>query len=114
MEHPMRPRTETQCLAGYTMINGVKVYMLFDTGSNTDAISNAFTQVWRSPVYELEKPAMLALGCISSKSKINYGTVAKTICDNENLEAYFNIANLAQYDVILGIPYMYKHDVILD
>ena len=114
MERPMRPRTETQCLAGYTIINGVKAFTLFDTGSNTDAISNAFARVSRVPVYELEKPATLALGCIGSKSKINYGTVAKTVCDNENSEEYFDIANLAQYDAILGIPYMYKHDIMLD
>ena len=114
MERPMRPRTETQCLAGYTIINGVKAYTLFDSGSNTDAISNAFARVSRVPVYELEKPATLALGCIGSKSKINYGTVAKTVCDNENSEEYFDIANLAQYDAILGIPYMYKHSIMLD
>ena len=109
MERPMRPRAETQCLAGYTTINGVKAYTLFDTGSNTDALSNAFARVSRVPVYELEKPATLALGCIGSKSKINYGTVAKTVCDNEDSKEYFDIANLAQYDAILGIPYMYKH-----
>ena len=114
MERPMRPRTETQCLAGYTIINGVKAFTLFDTGSNTDAISNAFARVSRVPVYELEKPATLALGCIGSKSKINYGTVTKTVCDKEDSKEYFDIANLAQYDAILGIPYMYKHDIMLD
>ena len=101
-------------MAGYTIINGVKAYTLFDTGSNTDAISNIFARVSRVPVYELEKPATLALGCIGSKSKINYGTIAQIECDRENSEEYFDIANLAQYDAILHILYMYKHDIMLD
>ncbi|KIM85631.1 hypothetical protein PILCRDRAFT_5303 [Piloderma croceum F 1598] len=74
MMRPIRENDEDLCLAAYVTMNGVKVYTLFDSGSTTDAVSPDFTRVVNVPIYKLEKPLTLQLGCASSRSKINFGT----------------------------------------
>ena len=74
MTRPIRVNDEDLCLATYVTINGVKVYTLFDSGSTTDAVGPDFTWVVNVPIYELEKPLTLQLGCPGSRSKINFGT----------------------------------------
>ena len=60
---------------------GVKAYTLFESGSTTDAMSPEFAKVAKMPLYTLERPMTLKLGCVGSKSKINFGTVLDTSFD---------------------------------
>ena len=114
MDRPQRKMEEIQCLTAHVTINGVKAYALFDSGSTTDAMSPEFAKVAKMPLYTLERPMTLKLGCVGSKSKINFGMKAKAHFAGQSTEEYFDIANIDQYDIILGIPYMHKNGIVLD
>ena len=55
-----------QCLAAYITINGVKAYMLFDSGSIPDLMSLDFAWVTKVSTFQLDNPVPIQLGCISS------------------------------------------------
>jgi hypothetical protein len=114
MTRPERKDGEQLCLAAYTTINGVKAYTLFDSGSTTDAVSPDFTRIANVPIYELEKPLTLQLGCAGSRSKINFGTESRVEFDSITIDTYLDVANLDKYDSILGTPFLRKHGIMLD
>lgn len=114
MERPKRRPEEIQCMTAYVSINGIKAYAMLDSGSTTDAMSNEFARVANVPLYELEKQLTLKLGCVGSRSKINYGTKVITDFADSKTSTYFDVANIDQYDVILGLPYMYRNGIVLD
>src|ERR1700677_4621622 len=68
---PIREDSKDLCLAAYIKINGVKVYMLFDSGSTMDTVSPDFTRIVQLSMKELDKPVTLQLGCSSSRLKVN-------------------------------------------
>ena len=49
-----------------------------------------------------------------SKSVINYGANATIKYEGRELKEYFDIINIDYYDVILGTPFLRKHEVIID
>jgi hypothetical protein len=114
MSRPIRRPKDIQCLTGYVDINGVSAYAMFDTGSTTDAVSTDFSRVAHMPLYTLEKPMTLKLGCVGSKSKINFGTKAKTSFAGKTTVTYYDVANIDKYDAILGLPYMNENGIVLD
>ena len=114
MSRPFRTPDEQLCLAAYITINGVKAYALFDSGSTTDAVSPDFTRVATLPVYELDNPVTLQLGCVGSRSKINYASTARVGFGSIDIDTYLDIANLDKYDTILGTPFLSKHGISLD
>ena len=63
---------------------------------------------------KLEQPIGLQLTCVGSKSTINYGAKSTITFGNARVEEYFNIANINYYDVILGTPFLWKHNITLD
>ena len=111
---PEREDGADLCLAGYVTIYGVKAYTLFDSGSTTDAVSPDFTRVSNVPILRLEKPATLQLGCLGSRSKINFTTIAVVKFGSTTAKNYLDIANLDKYDCILGTPFLRKHRISLD
>jgi Retroviral aspartyl protease len=111
---PIREKDEDRCLAAYVTINGVKAYTLFDSGSMTDAVSLDFMRVANVPIYELEKPLTLQLGCAGSRSKINFGTESHIEFASIAKDTYLDVANLDKYNSILGTPFLRKHGIMLD
>ncbi|KIM72172.1 hypothetical protein PILCRDRAFT_16386 [Piloderma croceum F 1598] len=114
MTRPIRENDEDLCLAAYVTMNRVKAYTLFDSESTTDAVSPNFTHVVNVPIYELEKPLTLQLGCAGSRSKINFGTESHIKFSSIANNTYLDIANLDKYDSILGTPFLRKHGIMLD
>ena len=114
IKRPQRIDGEQLCLAAYVKINGVKAYTLFDSGSTTDSISPDFTRVAQVPVKTLEEPVTLQLGCVGSRSKINYGTEIGLEFASITNDTYLDVANLDKYDSILGTPFLRKHGISLD
>jgi len=114
MSRPERCDGEQLCLTTYIKMNGVNTYMLFDSGSTTDAISPDFTQVANIAIYKLEKPLTLQLGCAGSRSKINFGTESKIEFNSIAEDTYLDVVNLDKYDSILGTPFLRKHSIMLD
>ena len=94
MRRPIRPPELTLCLRALVDINGVQAYVLFDTGSTTDAVSNDFARVAKIPLYALELPATLKLGCIGSHSKINFGTITDITFASKKSRMYVDVANI--------------------
>jgi len=114
MKHPSRPPEETLCLRVFVSINGIKALVLFDTGSTTDAVSNDFVRVAQLPLYTLEKPITLKLGCVGSQSNVVFGTMAKAVFALKITNTYFDVANINQYNIIMEIPYMTHNNIMLD
>lgn len=114
ISRPVRVNGEGLCLAAYVKINGIQAYTLFDSGSTTDAVTPDFTRVAKLPTYTLDDPVTLQLGCIGSRSKINFGSIAKTEFASVTADTYLDIANLDKYDSILGTPFLRQHGIALD
>lgn len=114
MSRPKRDVRRQQCLAAYIELNGNKAYALFDSGSTTDSVTPDFTRVADLPVYTLKDPVTLQLGCVGSRSKINYGVQVRTKFATIQDDSYFDVANLDKYDVILGTPFLVRHHIRLD
>jgi hypothetical protein len=106
---PEQDDGEDLCLAGYVTINGVKGYTLFNSGSMTD-----FARVLNVPILRLERPATLQLGCLGSRLKINFATIACVEFGSTASKNYLDIANLGKYNCILGTLFLRKHGVSLD
>ena len=112
--HPEQEDGEDLCLAGYVTINGVKAYTLLDSRSMTDAVSPDFARVSNVPILRLDKSATLQLGCLRSRSKINFATIAVVEFGSTTAKNYLDIANLDKYDCILGTLFLRKHGISLD
>jgi hypothetical protein len=113
-KRPAYPPEMRECLAGYVNINGMKAWTLFDLGSDCDAISPAFAQVAKIDTFELTKPVSLELGCKGSKSKITHGATVATSVGSHTADWYFDIANIAHYDAIVGMPFCSRVGLVIN
>src|ERR1700722_11892812 len=93
--HPKHVNGEDICLVAYVSINGIRVYMLFDSGSTTDAVSPDLARVAKVPLLTLDQPVTLQLELVHALT-------------------FLDIANLDKYDCILGTPFMTQHKIVLD
>ncbi|GJE92036.1 hypothetical protein PsYK624_081890 [Phanerochaete sordida] len=109
-----RPPSAAKCMTIHVTINGLKALALIDTGSTINCVSPDFARVAKIPVFELTNPVGLQLGCVGSRSRINYGTRALVDVGGRREETYFDIVNVDHYDVILGIPYMIATGLLVD
>ena len=66
------------------------------------------------PILRLEKPATLQLGCLGSRLKINFATIAVVEFSSTTTKNYLDIVNLDKYDCILETPFLRKHGISLD
>src|ERR1700720_780951 len=85
---------EDICLAAYVSINGIRAYMLFDSGSTTDAVSPDLARVAELSLLALDKPVTLQLGCSGSRSKVNFATTAMINFELVHVLTFLDIANL--------------------
>jgi hypothetical protein len=94
-------------------INGHPARALFDSGSLGDFISSTLVDQLKLKKESLTKPIPLHLAVQGSRSMINYGTMVQLEYQNINETCYFDVANLHNYDIILGTPFMYQHEVLI-
>src|SRR3984957_4579125 len=111
---PKRVNGEDICLVAYVSINGIRAYMLFDSGSTTDAASPDLARVAELPLLALDKPVTLQLGCSGSRSKVNFATAAMINFELVHALTFLDIVNLDKYDCVLGTLFMTKHKITLD
>ena len=102
-------------MAALVKVNGLEAYALLDSGSTTISITNDFARVAKLNILQLENTVTLQLGTIGSWSIINYGTKAQIELGpiKEN-NAYLDIVNIDWYDMIIGTPFMRKHNFVLN
>ena len=94
-------------------INGHNVQALLDTGSMADFISTTVVDQLKLPKETYQKPLTVQLVVHRSRSKINCGTSVRFQYQTIDCERRFDIANLDNYDMILGTPFMYQHQVAI-
>ena len=63
---------------------------------------------------KLEQPIGLQLTCVGSKSTINYGAKSTITFRNARVKEYFDIVNIDYYDVILGTPFLWRLNIMLE
>ncbi|KAJ7602461.1 hypothetical protein DFH06DRAFT_1329202 [Mycena polygramma] len=111
---PIRDIQKIACLTAELEIGGSKAYILFDSGSNTDSLTPEYARSANCNVFRLEEPVTLQLGCVGSRSHINFGARPSINFGGIKGHAYFDVANLDRYDGIIGTPFMIKHGLVLD
>jgi len=94
-------------------INGQPIRALLDTGSMADFISTTVVDQLRLPRVTYEKPLSVQLAVHGSRSKINCGTTVQFQYQSIDCKRRFDIANLDNYDAILGTPFLYQHQVAI-
>ena len=94
-------------------LNGHQVRALVDTGSMADFISTTVVEQLKLRKEVYAKPLSVQLAVHGSRSKVNCGTIVKFQYQSINCDRRFDIANLDNYDVILGTPFLYQHKVAI-
>ena len=102
----VRPQRMFRCMTVYVVVNGMKGLALLDSGSSIDCVSPEFARVARLPVFPLDKPVGLQLGCVGSRSSINFGVREKILFGGHTEEVYLDVVNVDHYDLILGVPFL--------
>jgi hypothetical protein len=94
-------------------INGHPARALLDTGSLADFMSSNLAEQLNIERVALTKPLTVKLAVQGSRSKVNFGTKVRLEYQGINCDQYFDIANLQNYDLILGTPFLFQHKVML-
>ncbi|EJD38758.1 DNA/RNA polymerase [Auricularia subglabra TFB-10046 SS5] len=87
--------------------------VLIDSGSLADFVSTTLVDQLKLPLQVLEKPIPLQLAVKGSRSKINVNVTANFKYQNINCSKTFDVVNLDNYDMILGTPFLWQHEVTL-
>ena len=111
---PLVPADSWACVIVETLIDGHKALTMLDTGSTSNFVSLAFAMVHRIHAFPLEQQLTLQLGCVGSRSRITHGANAQMQIGAFDAQLYFDIANIDQYDCILGIPFLWQNVVIVN
>jgi hypothetical protein len=92
-------------------INGQPARALLDSGSLGDFVSTSLADQLKLTKVELTKPLTLQLAVQGSRSKVNWGVQAELRYQGIKGKRYFDVANLSNYDLILGTPWLFQHRV---
>src|SRR6266581_3300932 len=101
-------------LTGLIAINRTKVFTLFDSGAETNALSPDFVRACHIPLLELPNPLVLQMGTKGSRSCIYYGTNADLTVLGQKNKHYFDVVNIERYDAIIGAPWLNTYKATLD
>lgn len=93
-------------------INGHPARALLDSGSLGDFISTTLAEQRRLNKVEFSKPIPLELAAQGSRSKVIYGVKVSFQYQGIDCLKYFDLMNLARYDVVLGTPFLFQHKVL--
>lgn len=78
------------------------------------AISPGQAYVSKADRIDLRDQMNLQLGTKGSRTRINHGARAKLRVGPVNEACYFDVVDIDRYDVILGTPFLKKHNVVLN
>ncbi|KAG0697909.1 hypothetical protein DFH29DRAFT_878387 [Suillus ampliporus] len=112
-----RPKSTTRLLPRslvvIVLINDRPCRALLDLGSLTDFVSTTVVDQLKLRYDLLEKPIPLQLAVSGSRSIVKATTTVNLKYQDVSGPCTFDIANLETYDVILGMPFLYQHQVLL-
>ena len=95
------------------MVDGHPVRVLVDSGSLGDFVSATVVDQMKLKCTVLDKPLGLQLVVQGSRSRINSFVEVDYSYQNIRDSCHFDVANLNDYDVILGTPWIYQHQVCI-
>ncbi|KIJ40535.1 hypothetical protein M422DRAFT_256508 [Sphaerobolus stellatus SS14] len=105
---------ENETISVFWDIVVTKVHCLLDSGCEGIMMSSDFMRANKLPKFELEKPVILQLACVGSKSTVQYGLTVKILLGKEKYDEYFNITNVNYYNIILGTLFLRWFEILLD
>ena len=111
---PSRKCDDYRAISVFREIGDVKAHCLIDSSCKGVMISPKFTRAAKIKTFALEKPIVIQLAVMGSKSVINYGTNTTIKINGEELKEHFNVVNIDYYDTILGTPFLKKFKVAID
>ncbi|KAJ3831387.1 hypothetical protein F5878DRAFT_729664 [Lentinula raphanica] len=92
-------------------VNGQPVKALLDSGSLGDFVSTKLADQLTLKKRELTRPLVLQLAVQGSRSRINWETEVDFEYQKIQERRTFDIANIANCDMILGTKFLYQHEV---
>ncbi|TFK17822.1 hypothetical protein FA15DRAFT_604354, partial [Coprinopsis marcescibilis] len=106
------PRNVPRPVVVEAMIEGHRVRALIDSGSLGDFMSATLAEQLKLKRIELASPISMNLAVQGSRTKVNFGMSPRFQYQGIDESRYFDIINLSNYDVILGTPFLYQHQVL--
>ena len=94
-------------------INGHRARALLDTGSMADFMSTTLVDQLGLKTEVLAKPLALQLAVHGSRSKINHSVTVDFAYQEIKCPRRFDVANLDNYDLILGTLFLFQHQVAI-
>jgi len=94
-------------------LNGKPCRALLDSGSLVDFVSTTIVDQLKLSYEVLDKPLPLQLAVSGSCSVVKASTTVELTYQDIRARRVFDIANLDTYDVILGMPFLFQHQVLL-
>jgi len=115
--HAARPKSTGRLLPRslivVVLVNDRPCRALIDSGSLTDFISTTVVDQLKLKFDLLEKPIPLQLAVLGSRSIVKATTTVDLKYQEISGPRTLDIANLEAYDVILGMPFLFQHQVLL-
>jgi Retroviral aspartyl protease len=94
-------------------INGQSCRALIDSGSFSDFMSTTLADQLKVKLEVLDKPLPLQLAVSGSRGKVKVRTTMQFEYQNIKENRAFDIINVDSYDLILGTPFLFQHQVLL-
>jgi len=103
----------TQVLLGRKTVDTLS---LIDSGAGLDLIDRTLVKNWSLPRRKLKKPLAIRNGdgSINKNKKITDYIKLDAIIDQQQIKLKLTIADLGRLRIILGIPWLKKHNPIID
>jgi hypothetical protein len=95
------------------MVNDHPARALLDSGSLGDFISTTLADQLNVKRQPLDVPLSLQLAVQGSRSKVNSVAVVNIKYQGIDEERTLDVININSYDIILGTPWMYQHQVCI-
>jgi len=111
---PVVPAGARACVTVEALVHGCHALAMIDTGSMGNFLSPAFTTVTCVATFPLEQQLTLQLGCVGSRLKITHGVHTQLSIGAFSAHVYFDVANIDQYNCILGIPFLWQNTAVVD
>ncbi|KAJ2917183.1 hypothetical protein MD484_g3247, partial [Candolleomyces efflorescens] len=94
-------------------VNGHPTRALLDSGSLGDFVSATLVDQLKVKPQHLDRPLDLQLAVQGSRSKVNSTVKLQVKYQSIDEERTFYVVNISNYDLILGTPFMYQHQVCI-
>ncbi|KAG8920953.1 hypothetical protein FRC01_000515, partial [Tulasnella sp. 417] len=107
-----QPRVH-DCLTVSVLIGGAKACMMIDSGAGIDLLAEKFITAHNLPYTNYAVPVKLGLATTGSSGKLNRWTRLTIQVQGKTEKRAFDIANIAQWDGLLGAPFLYDYAVFI-